>query len=256
MLAANGETIHYVQTGSGPAVALLHSLGASTQMWKQQVEALEDRYSTIAIDCRGHGRSSANGKVGLAEAAQDLAAVLEHLGVKQCHLVGLGMGAGVALHFNARSPGTARSFVLAGFAAKPADGNADVLTARREAIAYISMREFGTQYAAEHLMFTTPLDVQEEFAATIAGVNSKIYIQMMEQTLLEDFTPLLAAVKAPTLVLVGENDIVAPLPMAQELADSIAGAVLETVPGASHLSNIDNPDAFNDAVRKFLDARG
>lgn len=252
MLAVNGETIHYEQAGSGPAVALLHGLGTSGQIWKRQVAALDDRYSVVTMDCRGHGRSSANGDTGLAAAAHDLRAVLDKLGVKDCHLVGLGMGGAVALHLNAQSPALVRSIAFAGFAAKPADASADIVTARREAIAYISMQEFATQYAAEHLMFTTPLDVQDEVAATIAGMNPKTYLQFMQQAFLEDFTPLAAAVKAPALVLAGENDMVVTTAMAEAFARSLPRATFELIPAASHLSNIDNPDAFNAALCKFL----
>jgi len=225
-------------------------------MWTRQIEALKDRYCVITVDCRGHGQSSANGEINLAAIAQDLRAVLAHLGCRACHLTGLGMGAAVALHINAQSPAMAQSIVFADFAAKPADNSHDMVTARREAIAYISMPEFATQYAAEHLMFTTPLDVQDEVAAMIAGMNSKIYLQAMQQTLPEDFSSLVGAVKAPTLVLVGEHDVVVTKPMAEAFAQSISGATLEVVPAASHLSNIDNPDAFNTALCKFLDARG
>ncbi len=254
MLAVNGETIHYEQIGSGPAVVLLHSLGTSGRMWTRQIAALEDRYCVITLDCRGHGQSSANGEMNLAAAAQDLRAVLDHLGCKACHLTGLGMGGAVALHLNVQSPAMVRSIVFADFAAKPAENSSDTVIARREAIAYISMPEFATQYAAEHLMFTTPLDVQDEVAAMIAGMESKTYLQAMQQTLLEDFSPLVDAVKAPTLVLVGENDMVVTRPMAEAFAQSIRGAALEVIPAASHLSNIDNPEAFNKALRKFLDA--
>ena len=255
MLAANGETIHYEQTGSGPSVALVHSLGASAHVWKQQIEALKDRYSLITIDCRGHGQSSANGAARVADAAQDLKAVLDHLGITTCHLVGLGMGGAVVLTFNAQWPTMTRSIVLADSAAKPAETSADLVTATREAIAYISMQEFGTQYAAEHLMFTTPLDVQDELAGTIAAMNPKNYVETMQSALLDDFTPTLAAVKAPTLVLVGENDTDTPPAAAEYLAQNIAGATLETIPEAGHLSNLDNPAAFNAALSKFLDAR-
>jgi 3-oxoadipate enol-lactonase len=256
MLAANGETIHFQQTGSGLAVVLLHSLGTSGRMWKRQIEALNERYCVITLDCRGHGQSSANGEMTLAAAAQDLGALLDHLGCKACHITGLGMGSAVALYFNAQRPGVAQSMVFADFAAKPADNSSDMVTARREAIAYISMSEFASQYAAEHLMFTTPLDVQDEVAAMIAGINSKTYLQAMQQTLLEDFSPLVGAVKAPTLVLVGENDMVVTKSMAEAFAQSINGATLEVIPAASHLSNIDNPDTFNTALCKFLDAHG
>ena len=254
MLAVNGETIHYGQTGSGPAVVLLHSLGTSGRMWARQIESLKDRYCVITLDYRGHGQSSANGEMNLAAIAQDLRALLDHLGCGACHLAGLGMGAAVALHFNVQARERAQSIVFADFAAKPADNSHDMVTARREAIAYISMPEFAAQYAAEHLMFTTPLDVQDEVAAMIAGMNSKVYLQAMQQSLLEDFSPLVEAVKTPTLVLVGENDMVVTKPMAEAFAKSISGATLEVIPAASHLSNIDNPDAFNTALCKFLDA--
>lgn len=173
MLAVNGETIHYEQIGSGPAVVLLHSLGTSGRMWTRQIAALEDRYCVITLDCRGHGQSSANGEMNFAAAAQDLRAVLDHLGCKACHLTGLGMGGAVALHLNVQSPAMVRSIVFADFAAKPAENSSDTVIARREAIAYISMPEFATQYAAEHLMFTTPLDVQDEVAAMIAGMSQR-----------------------------------------------------------------------------------
>ena len=254
MLAANGETIHYEQAGSGPSVALIHSLGASAHMWKQQIEALKDKYSLIVIDCRGHGQSSANGEARVVDAAQDLKAVLDHLGVTGCHLVGIGMGGAAALHFNMHWPAMIHSIVLADCAAKPVEGSADLVTATREAIAYISMQEFGTQYAAEHLMFTTPLEVQDELAGTIARMNPKTYVEMMQSVLLDDLTPTLAAVKAPTLVLVGANDTDVPMPAAEYLAQTIAGAVLEVIPDAAHLSNLDNPTAFSDALSRFFDA--
>jgi 3-oxoadipate enol-lactonase len=236
-------------------VALIHSLGASAQMWKRQIAALKDRYSLIAIDCRGHGQSSANGAARVAEAAQDLKAVLDHLGTAQCHLIGIGTGGAVALHFLARWPSMIRSVVLADCAAKPPPGSADLVAATREAIAYISMQEFGTQYAAEHLMFATPLEVQDELAGAIATMNPKTYIETMQSALLEDLTPVLAVVKVPTLVLVGANDSDVPIAAAEYLAHNIAGAALQVIPDAAHLSNLDNPAAFNAALAKFFDAQ-
>ena len=99
MLAANGETIHYEKEGSGPVVVLIHGIGGSAAMWKEQIGALKDRYTLVTFDCRGHGRSSANGEVSVAAAQQDLKAVLDHLGVGVCHLVGLSMGGPIALGF-------------------------------------------------------------------------------------------------------------------------------------------------------------
>ncbi len=254
-LAANGETIHYVQEGSGPAVVLIHSLGSSVHMWKEQIEALKSKYTLIAMDCRGHGRSSANGQASVAVAVQDLKAVFDHLGVSACHLVGVGMGGSIALSFNARWPAMVRSLVLADCAAKPTEGSADLVAATREAIAYISMQEFGTQYAAQHLLPTTSFEVQDELADAVAKMDPKTYIQTMQSAMLESFAPMLPEVKVPTLVIVGENDTDTPRPSAEYLVQNIAGATLEVIADAGNLSNLDNPAAFNAALSRFLDAQ-
>ncbi len=254
-IAANGETIHYVTEGSGPAVALIHSLGSSVHMWKEQIATLKPRYTLIALDCRGHGGSSANGRASITEAAQDLKAVLDHLGVSACHFVGIGMGAAIALSFNSRWSPMVRSLVLADSAAKPGEGTADFVTATREAIAYISMQEFGTQYAAQHLMPTTPYEIQDELADAVAKIDPKIYVQTMESAMLGSFIDLLPMVKVPTLVITGDNDTDTPRSAAEFLVQNIAGATLEVIADAGPLSNLDNPAAFNAALSRFLDAQ-
>ena len=256
VLSANGETIHYLKEGSGPAVVLIHGLGASVQMWRALIAALKDRYTVIACDARGHGNSSGKGECTVATAAQDLKAVLDHLGIAQCHLVGISTGGPVALTLAAQSPGMIRSLVLADTFAKPVEGIKQRVEATAEAIAYVSMEEFGTQYAAEALLPTTSFDVQDELAGVIAKVNPKIYIQLMRSAVLGDFTALLAAVKAPTLVLIGEGDTIAPRAESDFLVQHIPGATFEVIPAAGHLAVLDNPAAFNGAVGRFIDAHG
>ena len=117
------------------------------------------------------------------------------------------------------------------------------------------MEEFGTQYAAETLLPSTSLDVQDELAGVIAKVNPKVYIQMMRSAMLGDFTALLAAVKAPTLVLIGErrHDRAAAGSRISWLP-TFRVRRSRSMPAAGHLGCIDNPAAFNAAVGKFLDA--
>jgi 3-oxoadipate enol-lactonase len=254
VLSANGETVHYVKEGSGPAVALVHSLGSSVHMWREQIAALKDRYTVIAVDARGHGNSSGNGECSVATLAADLKAVLAHENISQCHLVGISTGGTVILTLNAAAPGLARSLVLAGTASKPVEGSRQRVEATAEAIAYVTMEEFGTQYAAETLMPSTPLPVQDELAGAIAGMNPKIYNQLMRSAVLGDFTALLAAVKVPTLVLVGEHEAMELSAEADVLAQGISGASFEVIPGAGHLACLDNPPAFSAALAKFIDA--
>jgi pimeloyl-ACP methyl ester carboxylesterase len=259
VLAANGGTIHYVQEGvqggQGPAVVLIHSLGASAQMWREQIAALKDRYTVIACDARGHGGSSEQGECTVSGSAADIKAVLDDLGVSKCHLVGISTGGPVALTFNAQWPDMVASLVLACTFAKPVDGSKERVEATAEAIAYVSMEEFGTQYAAETLSPSTSFDVQDELAAIISKTNPKSYVQLMRSALLGDFTSALPAVKAPTLVLVGEDDGITPRPDSEFIAQSIPSATLEVIPAAGHLASLDNPAAFNAAVEAFLKDR-
>jgi len=255
VLSANGETIHYLKEGAGPAVALIHSLGSSVHMWREQIAALKDRYTVIACDARGHGGSSGKGECSVATTAQDLEAVLDHLGLAECHVVGISTGGPVAMTLAAQSPGAVKSLVLADTFAKPVEGSKERVEATAEAIAYVSMEEFGTQYAAETLLPSTSLDVQDELAGVIAKVNPKIYIQLMRSAVLGDFTGLLASVKAPTLVLIGESDMIAPRSESDFLVEKIPNATLAVVPAAGHLGCLDNPTAFNEAIGKFLDTQ-
>jgi pimeloyl-ACP methyl ester carboxylesterase len=117
------------------------------------------------------------------------------------------------------------------------------------------MQEFGSQCAAEHLMPTTAFEVQDELANDIAKMNPKTYIDAMQSASLGHFTSSLSRIRVPTLVLVGENDTVAPRSAAEYLAENIAGASLATIVNAAHLSNLDNAADFNAALRGFLDAQ-
>jgi 3-oxoadipate enol-lactonase len=254
VLSANGETINYVKEGAGPAVALIHSLGSSVHMWRDVIAALKDRYTLIACDARGHGNSSGKDECSVATMAADLKSVLDHLGIAQCHLVGISTGGPVALTLNAQSPGLARTLVLAGTAARPVDGSKERVEATAEAIAYVSMEEFGTQYAAQTLLPSAPLPVQDELAGAISKMNPKIYNQLMRSALLSDFTALLPAVKVPVLVLTGEHEAMELAAAAESLAQDIPGATRDVVPGAGHLGCLDNPSAFSAALAKFLDA--
>ena len=254
VLSANGETIHFVKEGTGPAVALIHSLGASVSIWTGLITALEDRYTVLACDTRGHGGSSAKGECSVATAAQDLKSVLDEAGIADCHLVGISSGGQVAMTFAAQWPAAVKSLVLAGPSVKPIEGSSQKVEATAEAIAYVSMEEFGTQYAAETLLPSTALDVQDALAAEIARINPKVYMQLMRSAALGDFVGLTAQVSQPTLVLVGESDAAAFHSEAESLAQALPNARLERLASAGHLACLDNPSAFNQAVRKFLDS--
>ena len=255
VIDANGEKLAYVDEGDGPALLFIHSLGANSYMWREQIAALKDRFRCIAFDCRGHGGSSYEGEFTVPDAAADIKAGLDALGIETCHMLGLSMGGMIALDINARWPGLARSLIIADSFARPRDGAEDRIYATQEAVAYLSMKEFGNQYAGDRLMPTTPFDKLDELADAIAKVPAKAYVDTVRAIFTADYTDALGKVTAPTLVLIGADDDATPLPESEFMVERIEGAALQTIPGAGHLSNIDQPDAFNAAIAEFLDSQ-
>jgi pimeloyl-ACP methyl ester carboxylesterase len=256
IIEANGEKISIVDEGSGPAVLFIHSLGTNgAWLYAAQIAALKARYRCIAPDCRGHGGTSYNGGFAVPDVAADHKAVLDTLGVKQAHVVGLSMGGPIALNFNARWPEMVRSLVIADSFARVRNplGVQDRVAATREAVAYMSMREFGSQYAADRLLPTTPIEKLDELADEIARCPPKAYVDTVQSIFTYDASGDLARVKVPTLVLVGDKDDATPMPENEFIRDGIKGATLEVIAQAGHLATIDNPEAFTRRLSAFLD---
>ena len=253
---ANGERLHYEEAGSGPAVLLIHSMGADVSMWRDQIAALSDRYRCIAFDCRGHGASSYNARFAVAGAAADLKAGLDVLGVETCHLIGLAMGGPIAVSFAAQWPGAVRSVTVAdGFVDMREVGGARI-PEWAEAIRSTPMDAFGRRYVESRLTASASDEAREGLAAAIARVPPEAYIDVMK-AIFDGiaFTGEAATIRVPSLVIWGEEDEVTPLGHSQQIADTIPGARLETIPGAGHIANLDQPEAFNRLIADFLDAQ-
>ncbi len=255
-IEANGEVLFYIREGKGTAAVLVHNLAASGQVWRGLIDELGDRYEVVAFDCRCHGQSSGNGPFSIENAADDLKGGLEALGIESAHMIGLSMGGSIGLTFHSRWPQRVRSLVLADSTARVDPTLVeDRLYAIQEALHYLTMEDFGKQAAGEILRPSTARETRQELAGMIALLDHKSYLEVLKAVLTTDVNPLLGLVSVPTLVVVGEQDNRTPLSHAQHLADSIAGAKLEVIPEAGHLSNLDNPEAFNAAVAGFLDGQ-
>jgi pimeloyl-ACP methyl ester carboxylesterase len=253
-LEVNGERLLYVMEGEGPPVVLIHSLGASVHMWRGLIDEFRGDYTLIASDCRGHGSSSNRGGFTVSAVADDLGALTDMLGLGSFHLIGISMGGLIALTLYSRKPESVRSLVLADSYAYAGHEGLRRVAQTREALKSITMREFGERYASDTLLPSTPAEVRRELAEVIGRMSPEAYLQTVESILTEDVTPILSNVRVPTLVLVGEKDRRTPVAVSEHLARSIPGAELRVIPDAGHLANLDNPGAFNAAIRAFLEA--
>ena len=240
-----------------PCVALIHSLALDGGMWEGVADELKDRAQLLAIDCRGHGRSSAApGPYTTSLMADDLAAVMEKLRLPASVIVGCSMGGCVAQDFAARHPGRTAGLVLVDTTAwygpdapKAWRDRAD--TARRDGMAALSAFQ-AERWFTKAFNEARP-EVLRHWLGVFAGNDTECYAASCAMLGGADLRPLLSRIAAPTTVLVGEQDAATPPSMARALANGIGGARLELIGGAKHLSPIECPAPVAAAIAALLE---
>jgi 3-oxoadipate enol-lactonase len=247
----DGEHVFYEREGSGPPLLLVHSLGTGSWLWREQVRHWKDRYTVIAADCRGHGRSSGNGGCTMEGCARDLGALMEALDLPPALVVGLSMGGIIAAHLYSLTARRLRGLVLADTFCHMPGGEQRIADIGQRLVA-TTMEAFGQGYAAETLLPRSQPTWGATLAAGIAATRKDAYLDTVKSLFVQDTRPLLARVEVPVLVLVGEHDRRTPRALADEIVQAAPGAILQVIPGAAHLANLDNPQAFHAAVDGFL----
>ena len=251
----NDLRIHYERGGQGPLLVLLHGIGSNASSWQHQLQGLADEYDVVAWDMRGYGSSSdPGGPYTMADVADDLAGLLDHLGFEKAHVGGLSMGGVLALELYGRHSQRVRSLILA-------DTNAgQSVLSEEERQQRLEQRLVGAAEPAGLARQRTPMllssDASPEVVAEVENIMAEIhpdgYRYAAHAFSKTDERDVLPRIDVPTLVIWGECDTVCPREDADFLAANIKGAQFELIPKAGHLSNQENPDAFNDAVRSFL----
>lgn len=249
--------LSYEQAGQGPLVVLLHGIGGSARSWRHQLTGLADTFTVVAWDARGYGGSS-DPPAGwtIADYADDLAALLDHLGAPRAHVVGLSMGGVIALAFADRHPQRLDRLVLAdtycgGGTLPPAERQAR-LERRLAAVASGNLAQFARERAAELLSPQAPATLHDEVAAIMAALHPQGYRQAAIALAEADYRHVLPTIVAPTLVIWGSEDRVLPRAESERLAAGIPGARLAIIEGAGHAANQERPEEFNRLVRAFL----
>jgi 3-oxoadipate enol-lactonase len=237
---------------NGLPVVLLHAFPMSSSMWEPQLEALKD-FRVIAPDFRGFGGTPLSAPWFIEHAVDD---VLE-LGLEKAVYVGLSMGGYVALRLAEKAPDRVRALVLCDTRAE-ADANENKIK-RAAAVDFVRSRGVGAfvdpflnDALAQQTKTAKPKVV--EFLKGIAGKASAEAVMAALAALAArgDMTGALPGIKVPTAVLVGSQDKITPLPLAEILRTRIPGAELHLIPDAGHFTNAENPAAFNERLVSFL----
>jgi 3-oxoadipate enol-lactonase len=245
--------------GAGPVV-LLHGFPLNRAMWDEVVPALADRYHVIVPDLRGHGESEApaGGPYEMGDHAGDVLSLLETLGHTTAAVVGLSMGGYVLLQLLTRAPERLSAAVLADTMGRAdTDERKQARAAQAEIIRTEGLGAFAEQVLPRMFAAAVPTErpeLVERFRRTIVSQRPEAVISaLMGIAGRPDMLEPLKSVHVPTLVIVGAEDAATTPEHAQELASTIPDATLVILPGAGHMSNWEDTEGFNRAVRTFLD---
>ncbi|MGH9901172.1 MAG: alpha/beta fold hydrolase [Pyrinomonadaceae bacterium] len=250
----------YAEAGQGAPVVLLHGYPFNHSLWREQVEVLQDSYRVITPDLRGHGQTAAtDSPATMEEMAQDVAALLDELGVKRVVMGGLSMGGYVALAFHRLFPLRVRALVLADTRA-----TADTEEARRgreESAAKALSEGMGSIADAmlPKLLAPSTLETRPDIAARVREMMTGTKPEgaaaaLRGMAVRKDQTDMLPEIFAPTLIIVGSEDAITPPADAESMRREIRGSRLIVIEGAGHVSNLERPAEFNRALVDFLDA--
>ena len=248
----DGVRIGYTLLGdpaSSHRVALVHSLAMDRAFWRPVADRLSDRACVLIADCRGHGASDKPaGPYTVERFADDLAELLDHLGWRAALVAGASMGGCVALGFAAAHPARTAALGLVDTTAwYGADAPVQWAERARRALdaGLASLVEFQTtRWFSDRFRSAHPEIVADCVRRFVAN-DPAAYAASCRMLGECDLRGALPGIRAPAAVLVGEEDYATPLAMAQTLADSIAGASLEVLAGARHLTPLEDPAAVS-----------
>ncbi len=255
-VTANGVRLFHDLTGpaGAPVVALSNSIGATLEMWDAVTRGLADRYQVLRYDTRGHGRSDTTpGPATIDDLADDLAGLLDALGIARAHVAGLSLGGMTAQSLAVRHPGQVISLTLMATSAH-LPGNWEeratgVVAHGMASIADAVMARWLTPaFTAAH-----PAEVAA-LRSRFVAVDPAGYAACCRAIAAMDLRPAIATIAAPTLILAGADDPATPVPMMEDIRTRISGAELVVIPRAAHILSVERPDAVIRHLGAFLDS--
>jgi len=261
--AINGINLAYDEAGSGPAVVLIHGYPLCRQMWRPQVEALVAAgYRVVTLDLRGFGESEASdGPYSMSVFADDVAALLTHLGIERAVIGGMSMGGYVLLNLVERYPQrlTAAMFLVTRAAADDEPGRmrrssmAAEIAAGRPKI--VTDAFAGILFAADTAVAHPELvsEVKNWMTATDHHGLAGGLLAMRDRS---DYVDLLSSFDLPALVVGAEEDRAVPPEHSRVLAEKLPHARLCMISAAGHMANLEKTENFNACLLKFLGGLG
>ncbi len=251
----NGIQLVYEDRGLGTPIVLIHGFPFRGAMWQPQVAGLVEQYRVIVPDLRGFGDSEVPpGTYTMDVFADDIAGLLDELGIEQAIIGGLSMGGYIAFAFLRRYAERVRGLVLADTRALPdtEEGRAG----REVNVRLVESNGPGAladKVLPNLLAPAAPMELHAQVRGFIEQTQPQGIIGALRgMAQRPDSSDLLPTITVPTLVVVGSDDILSPPEEMRTLHNATPGSRFVVIPGAGHLAPLEQPDAFNAALHDFL----
>ena len=261
-----GHRIRYWDAGAGPPLVLLHGLGNSVLIWRHTVDPLGRRYRVVALDLPGHGLSDMpRQRFDLPAAANFLAAFLDAVGVSSAHLAGNSMGGLIALELALRQPDRVSSLSLVDSAGLGREIAAFLRLGSIPGVGeYFERPTYGRLYRLHRFLVFDPARIEEEAVAKMVEYRNR---PGARQALLEYLRAgvnvlgqrrsilrlsALPSLRAPLMVVWGQEDRLVPAAHAEAVARIAPHARVHVFERCGHWPEIERPTEFNDALAAFL----
>ena len=256
-----GTTLNYEITGDGEPLLLIMGTSGAIPLWGEMVTRLAQTHRVIAYDNRGLGGSDrGDGPISVASLAEDASALLEALEIPKAHALGWSLGSAIVQELALAHPDQVSSALLYATWGRCDGFQRSVITALR--LPYVH-RDMESALATAGIAFSPQLLDHPDFAQMLVPMlpafpqdeeQMQVTVEQWDADLAHDSIDRLGAITAPTLVVVGEQDLLTPPWQAKKVADAIPGARYELVtgPGSSHGMHIERPDDLTGIVAGFL----
>jgi 3-oxoadipate enol-lactonase len=257
----SGIALHYFDEGAGEPLVLIHGFPFSADLYQPQRAALSSRFRVITPDLRGMGRSDATPDAtdySVEAYADDVVALMDHLGIGQAIVGGMSMGGYVVFALLRRHPDRVRGVIL--IDTKAGADTQEGKEGRRAMIAHAQNNGAGAvadamlpKMLTEQTRSSQPelaTFMREMMASTpVDGIVGALTALMNRP----DSTPMLGSVSVPALIIVGSEDGITPRAEAENMRDAMPHAELVVIDGAAHAANVERPDAVNRAIEVWLE---
>jgi pimeloyl-ACP methyl ester carboxylesterase len=252
----DGCQLHYDDYGKGAPVLLVHGLGSSTRDWEYQIPELAAHYRVIAIDIRGHGRSDKpRERYSIAGFAEDVSALIEHLGFDGVHLVGISMGGMIGFQLGVDRPELLKSLTIVNSGPEvKANSPRDYLEiAKRWSLSRLLSLDTIAK-ALGKMLFPKPeqAELRRKIEERWPQNDKRAYLASLDAIIGWGVRERLARITCPTLVISADRDYT-PVAQKEAYVKEMPNARLLVIEDSRHATPLDQPQRFNSSLLAFLE---